>query len=216
MGIPAQVPTDHSPWSTLDAQAKRVRLLEAAEKVFAQDGLDAPVPAIAAAAGAGVGSVYRAFDSKEEIVAALAVKRLTWFTHEARAATAAPDPGAALEALLRAVVARSAADDLLSSALQAAIERPDLAPARAAALEACELLLARVAEQGSFRADLTPDDIRLVLAGVRAAEATERGRGVRLLELTLAGLRAAATPAPAPRSAPAPRRVGRSGSGTGS
>lgn len=190
MAIPAQVATDHSPWSTLDAQAKRVRLLEAAEKVFAQDGLDAPVPAIAAAAGAGVGSVYRAFDSKEEIVAALAVKRLTWFTHEARAATAAPDPGAALEALLRAVVARSAADDLLSSALQAAIERPDLAPARAAALEACELLLARAAEQGSFRDDLTSDDIRLVLAGVRAAEATGRGTGVRLLELTLAGLRA--------------------------
>ena len=65
-----------------------------------------------------------------------------------------------------------------------------LAPARAAALEACELLLSRAAEQGSFRADLTSDDIRLVLAGVRAAEATGRGTGVRLLELTLAGLRA--------------------------
>src|SRR3954451_24119361 len=210
MAIPAQVRTDRSPWSVLDADAKRTRLLEAAEAVFAQDGLDAPVPAIAAAAGAGVGSVYRAFDSKDEIVAALAVKRLTWFAREARAATAAPDPGAALEALLRAIVARSAADHVLSSALQAAIERPDLAPARAAALEACELLLARAAEQGSFRADLTSDDIRLVLAGVRAAEATGRGTGVRLLELTLAGLRARAGPtpvtAPGPRSAPARRR----------
>jgi hypothetical protein len=46
-----------------------------------------------------------------------------------------------------------------------------------------------VAEQGSFRADLTPDDIRLVLAGVRAADASERGTGSRLLELTLSGLR---------------------------
>jgi hypothetical protein len=78
---------------------------------------------------------------------------------------------------------------VLASALQSAIERPDLAQARAAALEACELLLRRVAEQGSFRADLTPDDIRLVLAGVRAADASERGTGSRLLELTLSGLR---------------------------
>jgi AcrR family transcriptional regulator len=193
MAIPGQAdrdrPADRAPWSTLDAETKRRRLLAAAETVFARDGLDAPVPAIAAAAGAGVGSVYRAFASKDDIVAALAVERLGWFTGRAPAAAADSDPGAALQELLRAIVARNSADNVLASALQSAIERPDLAQARAAALEACELLLRRVAEQGSFRADLTPDDIRLVLAGVRAADASERGTGSRLLELTLSGLR---------------------------
>jgi len=193
MAIPAQADRDRlgdrAPWSTLDADTKRRRLLAAAESVFARDGLDAPVPAIAAAAGAGVGSVYRVFASKDDIVAALAVERLGWFTGRAHAAAADPDPGAALEALLRAIVARNSADNVLASALQSAIERPDLAQARAAALEACELLLRRVAAQGSFRTDLSPDDIRLVLAGVRAADASERGTGSRLLELTLSGLR---------------------------
>jgi AcrR family transcriptional regulator len=189
MAIPAQAPDGRAPWSTLDAASKRQRLLAAAETVFARDGLDAPVPAIAAAAGAGVGSVYRTFASKDDIVAALAVERLGWFTGRARAAAADPDPGAALDRLLRAIVARSAADNVLASALESAIDRPDLAPARAAALDACALLLERVAEQGSFRADVTPDDIRLVLAGVRTAETSERGTGTRLLELTLGGLR---------------------------
>jgi AcrR family transcriptional regulator len=198
MGVPAgrydsgmAIPATHErvPWSTLDAAAKRRRLLAAAETVFARDGLDAPVPAIAAEAGAGVGSVYRAFASKDDIVAALAVERLVWFTDRARTAAAAADPGAALARLLRAIVARGAGDHVLGAALESAIERPDVAPARAAALAACELLLERVAAQGSFRDDLAPDDIRLVLAGVRAAETEERGTGARLLELTLSGLR---------------------------
>ena len=49
----------------------------AAERVFAEHGLDAPMPAVARAAGAGVGSLYRQFASKDELVAALAERRLT-------------------------------------------------------------------------------------------------------------------------------------------
>ena len=157
--------------------------------MFRRDGLEAPVPAIAAEAGAGVGSVYRAFASKDEIVSALAVERLAWFTAEARSAAADPDPGAALETLLRTIGTRSVADHVLSGALQAAMERPDVEPAWADALAACEQLLARVAEQGSFRADLTPRDLTLLFVGIRAAEANERGTGCRLLELALGGLR---------------------------
>jgi AcrR family transcriptional regulator len=187
MAVPASA--ERPPWSTLDPAAKRRRVLAAAEAVFARDGLDAPVPAIAAEAGAGVGSVYRAFASKDDIIAALAVERLTWFTARAQAAAADADPGAALEDLLRAIVARSVGDHVLSSALESAIERPDVVPARAAAHAANELLLDRVRAQGSFRADLDADDIRLVLAGVRAVEAADRGTGQRLLDLTLGGLR---------------------------
>src|SRR4051794_29987141 len=77
---------DSVPWAALDPASKRERLLGAAERVFHRHGIDAPVPAIAAAAGVGVGSVYRAFASKDDILAALAVERLEWFTKEAQAA----------------------------------------------------------------------------------------------------------------------------------
>jgi AcrR family transcriptional regulator len=190
MVIPVNAASTRAPWSSLDPEAKRRRLVEAAETVFARDGLDAPVPAIATEAGAGVGSVYRAFASKDDLIAALALERLSWFTHEAEAALDEPDAGKALESLLRAVVARDARDRVLSSALETAFERPDVAPSRAAAVLACQRLLDRAAGQGSFRADLTPDDIRLLLVGIRAAGRVSPGSGERLLELALSGLRA--------------------------
>ena len=178
-----------SPWSSLDADGKRRRLVTAAESVFAREGLDAPVPAIAAEAGAGVGSVYRAFASKEELVAAVAAERLHWFIGEAGSALAASDPGEAFESLLRAVVERDARDRVLASALGTAFDRPDVAPIRARAVEAGARALARAVEAGAFRADLTLDDISLLLTGVRAAERERPGAGLRLLELALGGLR---------------------------
>jgi AcrR family transcriptional regulator len=186
MAIP--VPAERRPWAALDAEGKRRRLVEAAETVFARDGLDAPVPAIAAEAGAGVGSVYRAFASKDELISALAVERLQWFTREADAALSGADPAGALEAVLRAVVERDSRDRVLSSALETAFERPEVAPVRAEAMEACERLLARAAEAGRARDDVTPDDVRLLLVGTRAAERVSPGAGERLLELMLSGL----------------------------
>src|ERR1700753_3025566 len=63
-------------WTRLDHDGKIERLLVAAAEVFARDGLDAPMSAVAEAAGAGVASVYRLFESKRELLAALVVRRL--------------------------------------------------------------------------------------------------------------------------------------------
>ncbi|HEX4466090.1 MAG TPA: TetR family transcriptional regulator, partial [Solirubrobacteraceae bacterium] len=98
MAVPAQ---DVGEWSELGAAEKRHRLLAAAGLVFARDGLDAPMPAIAAAAGAGVGSVYRQFASKRELLAALVVERLAETEAGAHAALASADtPWDALAGLL--------------------------------------------------------------------------------------------------------------------
>jgi AcrR family transcriptional regulator len=191
MAVPAQrKASGRSEWSTLDADGKRSRLLEAAEAVFAQDGLEAPVPAIAAAAGAGVGSVYRAFASKDEIVAALAVHRLRWVQDRAGEALEDPDSWSGLEGLLRTVAERQQADGVLAEALAAAFERPGVAEPLAAATAAAEAVLHRARRDGTVRADITTGDLRAVFAGLRAAEAAEPDGAARLLELVLDGLRA--------------------------
>jgi AcrR family transcriptional regulator len=191
MAVPAQrKASGRSEWSTLDADGKRSRLLEAAEAVFAQDGLEAPVPAIAAAAGAGVGSVYRAFASKDEIVAALAVHRLRWVQDRAGEALEDPDSWSGLEGLLRTVAERQQADGVLAEALAAAFERPEVAEPLAAATAAAEAVLHRARRDGTVRADITTGDLRAVFAGLRAAEAAEPDGAARLLELVLDGLRA--------------------------
>jgi AcrR family transcriptional regulator len=185
MVVPAQ-----APWSTLDADGKRLRLLEAAETVFARDGVDAPVPSIAAAAGAGVGSVYRAFASKDEIVCALAAERLHWVLERAHEAREAPDPWAGLEGLLRVIADRQMADGVLNEALAAAFQRPDLAEPLAAATAAVDKVLDRVRADGGLRTEITTDELRALFTGLRAADAAQPGSGGKLLELVLAGLRA--------------------------
>lgn len=180
-------PAADAPWATLDVDAKRVRLLDAAEAVFARDGLDAPVPAIAAAAGVGVGSVYRAFASKDEIVAALAVERLHWIQERATAALQDADAWLGLERLLRVVAERQVADGVLAEALAAALQRPEVAAPLATATGAVEAVLARARAHGALRTDVTTDELRGIFAALRAADGA--GGGDKLLELVLAGLR---------------------------
>jgi AcrR family transcriptional regulator len=192
MAVPAQAQTSSAsaPWATLDADGKRLRLLEAAEAVFARNGMDAPVPAIAAAAGAGVGSVYRAFASKDEIVCALALERLRWVQERAREALEALDPWNGLERLLRVIADRQAADGVLGEAFAAAFQRPDLAEPLSAATAAVDEVLERVRASGGLRTKVTTDELRGVFTGLRAADAAQPGSGAKLLELVLAGLRA--------------------------
>jgi AcrR family transcriptional regulator len=192
MVVPAQAPASSAspPWITLDADGKRLRLLEAAEAVFARDGLEAPVPAIAAAAGAGVGSVYRAFASKDEIVCALALERLHWVQERARDALEASDPWTGLERLLRVIADRQVADGVLGEAFAAAFQRPDLAEPLATATAAVDEVVDRVGADGALRTDITTDELRGLFTGLRAADAAQPGSGAKLLELVLAGLRA--------------------------
>src|SRR5450432_1711731 len=84
-------------WTSLDLDAKRERLLLAARAVFAQQGLDAPMSAVADAAGAGVASVYRLFESKHELLAAVVVYSLDQITEAAhQACRGEGDPWSAL------------------------------------------------------------------------------------------------------------------------
>jgi AcrR family transcriptional regulator len=54
-----------------DSLENRARVLAAARVVFAEHGLDALIPDVAALAGVGKGTVYRHFPTKEALVQAL-------------------------------------------------------------------------------------------------------------------------------------------------
>ena len=85
------------------------------------------MPAVAAAAEAGVGSVYRQFPSKQDLLAALVVERLEEVEGDALAALAGrKPPRAALVALLRAYAERQAGDDLLGEAMACVSAHPDV------------------------------------------------------------------------------------------
>jgi AcrR family transcriptional regulator len=184
------IPTDGE-WAALDTDAKRERLLRTAGEVFARDGLDAPMPAIAAAAGAGVASIYRQFPSKHELLAALVTRRFEQAADAARSASVREgDCWSALTELLWTLVEREAADDFLGEARRVVADHPDVLAASRETTAAFEQLLAGARVQGRLRPDATMLDLRLLFAATRAAKQVEPDAWPRMLELLIDSLRA--------------------------
>jgi AcrR family transcriptional regulator len=189
MAIPLQAPA--SCWAELSAHEKRARLLRVAGEIFARDGLDAPVPVIAAAAGAGIGSVYRQFPSKRDLLAALVVERLNEAERGADAARhSAAGPWSALTGLLWALAERQADDDVLGEAMATVSSHRQVQVALERTTQALERLLAAARAEGRLRADATTLDLRLLFAATRASAQLQAGAWRRMLELGIDALQA--------------------------
>src|SRR5260370_27172132 len=65
--------------------------MTAAKKLFADEGLDAQMPGVAAAAKVGVGTVYRHFPTKDDLIAALVADRFERLASMAREGLEASD-----------------------------------------------------------------------------------------------------------------------------
>jgi AcrR family transcriptional regulator len=149
-----------------DALRNRERVIAAAAEVFAEKGLDAGVPEVAARAGVGRATVYRSFPSKEHLVAAVACDRLEWITELVTRALAGEDAGAAFERVVIAIAEQQATDRAVAGSLAAAIHLPDLDAARATTHAALETLVDRARADGTLRADATAEDLRVLFTGV--------------------------------------------------
>jgi AcrR family transcriptional regulator len=192
MMIPVSEPeaaSGRSEWTTLDTGAKRERLLTAATEVFARHGLEAPMSVVAEAAGAGVASVYRLFDSKRELLAALVVRRMDTIATAAQAACEEPgNRWEALTGMLRSLVSAQRADYLIGDARAAVSDHPDVIDAVTRASKAQERLLAAARAEGRLRADATTLDLRLLFAATRSARRVEPDHWPRMLELMIDAL----------------------------
>jgi AcrR family transcriptional regulator len=172
-------------WSTLDAAAKRERLLVAAERVFAEHGLQAPMPAVARAAGASIGSLYRQFESKDALVAALAERRLIRIGVRLEDALIRPRAWPALREVIEAIVADG---DVSAHAIASAAAESSVAQARRNVRSQLDALVARAQREGDLRADATRLDVTLVIASARATRHLGEPGWRRLVELALDGL----------------------------
>jgi AcrR family transcriptional regulator len=189
MSIPLRDPG--TCWAALSPDEKRARLLRAAGEVFARDGLAAPMPAVAAAAGAGVGSVYRQFLSKEDLLAALVTERLLDAQRGAEAALLSEaGPWAGLTDLLWTLAERQCDDDVVAEAMACVSEHPDVASGMQSTMAAIERLLLAARGEGGLREDATALDVRLLLAATRAAAQFGPEAWRRMLVLGVDSLRA--------------------------
>ncbi|MBI2760511.1 MAG: helix-turn-helix transcriptional regulator [Chloroflexi bacterium] len=86
--------------SRADARANRARLIDAAHEVFRERGIDAEMKEIADRAGVGVGTVYRNFPSKDDLIVAIAREMVDHIRVAVESAMELDDPIAAIRAVL--------------------------------------------------------------------------------------------------------------------
>lgn len=101
-----------------DAQRNLNLLLQAAMDVFAQSGVDAPVREIAERAGVGVGTVYRHFPQRADLILAVLKSQIDACADAAPALARAHEPGEALARWVQRYVEFIVTKRGLSAALQ--------------------------------------------------------------------------------------------------
>ncbi|MDQ4048776.1 MAG: TetR/AcrR family transcriptional regulator, partial [Actinomycetota bacterium] len=181
-----------------DARRNRERILAAARKEFAEHGLDVHMEQIARGAGVGVGTVYRHFPAKENLVQALADERFARFAELAGAALDDADPWNAFCELMRESARVTAEDRALSEAMDQLAGLCTTAAEKAGLFELVNELIERAKASGAIRADFTAADVPSLMRGLaRATAPQDNGPPAmsweRYLEIMLAGLGPPAT-----------------------
>lgn len=193
-----------------DAERNRQRILAAAREVFTERGLDASLDEIARRAGVGVGTVYRRFTDKEELVDALFSERVEEIAAIAERALDDPDPWRAMVSFLHDWADVMAGDiglrQMLMFASYGGGARFCVARERFAPL--AHALVSRAQAAGVLRADFVATDVPFI--GLMLSTAAEYAQDVRpeiwqrYLTMIIDGIRAREDSTPLPVNAVLP------------
>lgn len=178
-----------------DAQRNHDKILEAAEEIFALEGVMVPIDMVAERAGVGIGTLYRHFPTKEALYEAIVVTRISQLieTADEYLEDTRADPRAALDAFLREFARQASAKKDLFEALEKSgfdfkakfADRVDELLAR------IDVLRQRAVDAGAIRGDIdTQDLMNLVMGTCHAAgqSGTNDQAVQRCVGIVIAGL----------------------------
>jgi AcrR family transcriptional regulator len=139
-----------------DARRNREAVIAAARQLFADQGLDAQMPDVAKAAKVGVGTVYRHFPTKDDLIAALVADRFERLAQTARDGLEAEDPWEGISDFIRYSAQIQADDRGLCEVMGSRPEVMDAAARAAGLSELCERLVKRASPRPGLGGH--PDD----------------------------------------------------------
>ena len=175
-----------------DAQRNLDALLEAAAAVFATSGVDAPAKEITDKAGLGVGTLYRHFPKRSDLVKAVFQREVDACAEAASVLAAEHEPAVALEQWIQRFTGFLKTKQGLAAALHsgdpAFDDLPDYFMERFE--PALSSLLEAAAAAGEIRGDVAAGDL-LYAVGNLSLPGPNDGTGYseRMIALLLAGLR---------------------------
>lgn len=184
-----------------DAERNRKRLLEAAEALLSERGLDVGVAEIADRAGVGRGTLFRNFATKEDLIAAIVVERMREGIARGQELLDASDPGEALFEFLGAIVGGRQTDRALFDAVgDTFLSHEGIRAAYSELVETLGALLQRAQEAGAVRRDIGPVDLLMMIKGVCVAatafQDADQEITLRALDLVRGALSTAASAQP--------------------
>ena len=174
-----------------DARRNRARLVEAARVVFAARGSEASIEEIARTADVGVGTLYRHFPRRIDLVEAVYRQDVDALVARGEKLLAKAEPWEALAQWLKAFVAYAAAKRTFLTELHEAFEKnPDLAVSSREKIGAMTgRLLARGQDAGVVRADIDQRELMQLVGGMCMARGATAQQNLGLLTFVLDGIR---------------------------
>jgi len=194
----------------VDAERNRQRIVAAAREVFAEAGLAVPMEDIARRAGVGVGTLYRRYPTRGDLIAAAFAAKMSAYAEATRQALADPDPWHGFCTYVERICAMQAGDRGFTTVLTMTFPTAKRFEAdRDRAFADFTTLVERAKATGKLRADFVTHDMPMFLmanAGVLTATADAAPNTWRRLVgyLVQACAAPAAQPLPGP---PTPRQM---------
>ncbi|MEQ8145311.1 helix-turn-helix domain-containing protein [Streptomyces sp. OP7] len=150
-----------------DAVRSRKLLVEAAAAAFAEHGAAVSVSQIAERAGIGKGTVFRHFPTKGDLLAAIICENMHHLVAVGERLLQAEDPAEGLREFMSAAVELQTKDRAFCQVVHGeARGHPDVLKGQEELDAVTEALTDRARRSGAIRADITGQDVMLLMSGI--------------------------------------------------
>ncbi|QXJ23880.1 TetR/AcrR family transcriptional regulator [Actinomadura graeca] len=173
-----------------DVRRNRENLLAAAREIFAAHGAEASLESVAERAGVGIGTLYRHFPTRQDLLETLLTDGYVQLGQRADELLDDPSPGAALVAWLEAFIAQVTPFRGMAASVMVTLrdERSELFHACHAMRSSGATLFARAQEAGSVPPGTAFLDVLRLAGAIAMATEGEPVVSGRLLDLAVRGV----------------------------
>lgn len=174
-----------------DARRNYELLVEAAKAVLVENDGDAPLEDIARRAGVGIGTLYRHFPKRLDLLEAVYREEVDALAHSKDRLVAEVPPWEGLERWLHLLVGYVATKRVLFQELVDAIGKESelLTHSRAVMMDSTSAMLKAAQDAGVARADVRPDDLVRIVGGCTMMPHVEPDQQERMVQIVLDGVR---------------------------
>lgn len=175
-----------------DALRNYELLVEAARAVLVENDGDAPLEDIARRAGVGIGTLYRRFPKRLDLLEAVYREEVDALAHSKDRLVAEASPWEGLARWLHLLVGYVATKRVLFQELVDAIGKDSelLTHSREVLMESTGAMLKAAQDAGVARTDVRPDDLVRIVGGCTMMPHIDRAQQERIVQIVLDGVRA--------------------------